>query len=49
MLLQSAGLLEDAMDHSPHDPHLKIAAISIYAKLNAASRALAVFQDMGVK
>jgi N-terminal acetyltransferase B complex non-catalytic subunit len=49
LLLQSAGLLEDAMDHSPYNPHLKIAAISIYAKLNAVSRALTIFQDMGVK
>jgi N-terminal acetyltransferase B complex non-catalytic subunit len=49
MLLQSAALLEESMDHSPYNPHLKIAAISVYSKLNAAGRALSIFQDMGVK
>lgn len=49
MLLQSAALLEESMDHSPYNPHLKIAAISVYSKLNAAGRALTIFQDMGVK
>lgn len=49
LLLQSAALLEESMDHSPYNPHLKIAAISVYSKLNSAGRALNIFQDMGVK
>ncbi|KAL9187567.1 hypothetical protein ACHAXT_001670 [Thalassiosira profunda] len=48
-LLRAAGLLEEAMDHSPYNPHLKIAAIGVYSQLNAAHRALAIYQDMGVK
>ena len=49
LLLQAAGLLEEAMDHSPYNPHLKIAAIGVYTQLNAAYRALSIYQDLGVK
>jgi len=49
LLLQAAAVLEEAMDHSPYNPHLKIAAIGVYIQLNAAHRALAIYQDMGIK
>jgi len=49
LLLQAAALLEEAMGHSPYNPHLKIAAIGVYTQLNAAHRALAIYQDMGIK
>mmetsp|Transcript_21056 Transcript_21056/g.34228 ORF Transcript_21056/g.34228 Transcript_21056/m.34228 type:complete len:939 (+) Transcript_21056:270-3086(+) len=48
-LLCAAGLLEEAMDHSPYNPHLKIASIGIYSQLHAAHRALTIYQDLGVK
>jgi len=48
-LLQAAAVLEEAVDHSPYNPHLKIAAIGVYTQLNAAHRALAIYQDMGIK
>ena len=41
-LLRAAGLLEEAIDHSPYNPHLKIAAIGIYCQLHAAHRALTI-------
>eukprot|EP00970_Alexandrium_tamarense_P001268 scaffold131_cov206-Alexandrium_tamarense.AAC.8 len=49
LLLGAAALLEDAIDHSPYNPHLKIAAIGIYSQLNGADRALELFEAMGVK
>jgi len=49
LLLQAAGLLEEAMNLSPYNPHLKIAAIGVYSQLHAAHRALEIYQDMGVK
>lgn len=48
-LLQAAALLEEAIDHSPFNPHLKIAAIGVYAELNVAYRALALYEEMGIK
>ena len=48
-ILQAASLLEEAIDNSPYNPHLKIAAISVYSRLGAAERALAIYQDLGVK
>ena len=47
--LRAASLLEEAIDHSPYNPHLKIAAISVYSRLGAAERALAIYQDLGVR
>ena len=49
LLLQTAGLVEEAIDHSPYNPHLKIAAMGVYSQLNAAHRALSIYEDMGVK
>lgn len=49
VLLQAAGLLEEAMDYSPYNPHLKIAAINVYSELNAADRALTIYHGLGVK
>jgi len=48
-LLQAVSLLEEAIDQSPYNPHLKIAAIGIYSQLHAAHRALTIYQDLGVK
>ena len=48
-LLQAAGLLEEAMDQSPYNPHLKIAAIGVYSQLDAAHRALSIYEDLDVK
>ncbi|KAL3810999.1 hypothetical protein ACHAXA_006551 [Cyclostephanos tholiformis] len=48
-LFQAASLLEEAIDHSPYNPHLKIAAISVYSRLGAAERALTIYQDLDVK
>ena len=48
-LLQAAALLEEAIDHSPFNPHLKIAAIGVYAELNVAYRALTLYEDLGIK
>jgi tetratricopeptide (TPR) repeat protein len=48
-LLRAASLLEEAVDRSPYNPHLKIAAISVYSRLGAAERALAMYQGLGVR
>ena len=48
-LLHAAALLEEAIDHSPFNPHLKIAAIGVYAELNVAYRALTLYEDLGIK
>ena len=48
-LLEAVALLEEAMDHSPYNPHLKIAAIGIYIQLGASYRALSIYQEIGVK
>ncbi len=48
-LLEAVALLEEAMDHSPYNPHLKIAAIGVYLQLGASHRALSIYQEMGVK
>jgi len=48
-LIAAAALLEQAMDHSPYNPHLKIAAIGVYSQLHAAHRALSIYNDLGVK
>ena len=48
-LLASTGLLEAALHHSPHNPHLKIAAIDCYRQLSAGKRAVELFDDLGIK
>ncbi len=48
-LLEAAALLEEAMDYSPYNPHLKIAAVGVYLQLGASHRALSIYQGMGVK
>ncbi|KAL7550873.1 hypothetical protein ACHAWF_016001 [Thalassiosira exigua] len=48
-LLRAAALLEEAMDRSPYNPHLKIAAVGVYAELRAARRALSIYRDLGIK
>ncbi|KAL7533603.1 hypothetical protein ACHAXR_005341 [Thalassiosira sp. AJA248-18] len=48
-LLRAAGVLEEAIDQSPYNPHLKIAVIGIYSQLHAAHRALTIYEDLGVK
>jgi len=48
-LLEAAALLEEAMDHSPYNPHLKIASMGVYLQLGASHRALSIYQEMGVK
>jgi N-terminal acetyltransferase B complex non-catalytic subunit len=45
----AASVLEAAMEYSPHNPHLKISALFVYAQLNAAPRAWALFQTLHVK
>jgi N-terminal acetyltransferase B complex non-catalytic subunit len=47
--LEAASLLEEAIDHSPYNPHLKIAAISAYARLGATDRALCIYDDLDIK
>ena len=48
-LLEAAALLEEALEHSPYNPHLKISAIGVYLQLGASHRALSIYQEMGVK
>ena len=48
-LLEAAALLEEAMDHSPFNPHLKIAALEVFSQLGASHRAFSIYQEMGVK
>ncbi|KAL7519896.1 hypothetical protein ACHAWX_004650 [Stephanocyclus meneghinianus] len=48
-LLAAAGLLEEAIEHSPYNPSLKIAAIGVYSRLKSAHRAFKHYEDMGVK
>ena len=48
-LLEAIALLEEAMDNSPYNPHLKIAAMDVYLQLGASHRALSIYQDLGVK
>lgn len=48
-LLEAAAILEEAMDYSPYNPHLKIAALGVYLQLGASHRALSIYQGMGVK
>jgi N-terminal acetyltransferase B complex non-catalytic subunit len=47
--LKAASLLEEAIDHSPYNPHLKIAAISAFARLGATERALCIYHDLEIK
>ena len=47
--LKAASLLEEAIDHSPYNPHLKIAAISAFARLGATERALCIYDDLEIK
>jgi N-terminal acetyltransferase B complex non-catalytic subunit len=48
-LVAAACLLEEAIEHSPFNPHLKIAAIGTYSCIKAAYRAYQHYQGMGVK
>lgn len=48
-LISVAGLLEEAIEHSPYNPCLKIVAIEVYSGLNATYRAYEHYQAMGVK
>ena len=48
-LLIAASLLEEAIEQSPYNASLKIAAIGVYSRLKAAHRAYEHYQDMGVK
>ena len=47
--LKAASLLEEAIGHSPYNPHLKIAAISAFARLGATERALCIYDDLEIK
>eukprot|EP00956_Cyclotella_meneghiniana_P013497 scaffold19553_cov64-Cyclotella_meneghiniana.AAC.6 len=49
LLVAAAGLLEEAIENSPYNPHLKIAAIGVYSRLNGVHRAYEHYQDMGVR
>ena len=48
-LIAAAGLLEEAIENSPYNPHLKIAAIGVYSRLNGVHRAYEHYLDMGVR
>lgn len=45
----AAALLESAIEHSPDNSYLKMAAIHVYHNLNAISRSWELFQQMGIK
>ena len=47
--LKAESLLEEAIGHSPYNPHLKIAAISAFARLGATERALCIYDDLEIK
>jgi hypothetical protein len=47
--VQSLSLLENAMEQSPYNPYLKIAALNIYSKAGATMRAWEIFESMDVK
>ena len=44
----AATILEKAINESPYNPYLKIAAIKIYAKGGIATRAWEIFKDLNV-
>jgi hypothetical protein len=48
-LLEAAAVLEEAMDLSPYNPHLKIASIGVYLQLGAPYRAFSIYQEIGIK
>jgi N-terminal acetyltransferase B complex non-catalytic subunit len=48
-LVTAAILLETAINHSPHNAYLQIAAIDVYYHLNAMSRAWELFHALGIK
>jgi N-terminal acetyltransferase B complex non-catalytic subunit len=48
-LATGAVLLETAINHSPHNAYLQIAAIDVYYHLNAMSRSWELFQAIGLK
>jgi N-terminal acetyltransferase B complex non-catalytic subunit len=48
-LVTGAVLLETAINHSPHNAYLQIAAIDVYYHLNAMSRSWELFQAIGLK
>jgi hypothetical protein len=45
----AAAVLESAMRYSPHNGHLKIAAMQVYAQLNATARSYELFQSIFLK
>lgn len=48
-LIVAASLLEEALQNSPYNAYLKIAAIDVYSRLNAVQRAWEIFQALSIK
>lgn len=48
-LIMAASLLEEALQNSPYNPYLEIAAMDVYARLNAVHRSWELFQRLGIK
>ena len=48
-LVAAASILEAGVRYSPHNPHIKISALFVYAQLNAASLSWKLFRQLFVK
>jgi N-terminal acetyltransferase B complex non-catalytic subunit len=48
-MILSAVLLESAIDHSPDNAYLKIAAMEVYHNLHASTRVWELFEGIGLK